>query len=317
MPVYATSLEEFDSVLKDLDQRYGTHGISESKKKNGEYAIRFILKYLSYHKNSTVKEIAEDEHEKHSRSKKQVKLKSIADVFRKFIYHNLVQSQLVYHGESRKEGNHIVNTYSLSPVGILYSIHLFGNMRETGFDKNFITSIGKEYAQTLPKIFGKFELFEKVLGKDFISVLFFPLMQIFSMSKTMFYVHEGMLRDYVLTHFWITNPMKIPAVHEFLAEQISFIFYIYLEKSLFQFFQDKDSMLDRLHEMNDEEKDEYFKNQHNKDNLEYLRESKQKWLQIMNEGKELKKWYKDFLKFAAESKEQEYDIVLASWKAFS
>ena len=64
MPIYAKSLVELPWVLKQLDLRYGTADTKEPKKKNGEYAIRLILKYLSKHKQSTCEEIAEDESNK-------------------------------------------------------------------------------------------------------------------------------------------------------------------------------------------------------------------------------------------------------------
>src|SRR3972149_10276880 len=92
IPIIAYRIAELPSVFKYLDKRYGTPDVSEPKKKNGEYALRFILKYLSYHKQSTCEEIAEKEYEdrldKNPRSK--VKLKSITDDIRSFIKNNLI-----------------------------------------------------------------------------------------------------------------------------------------------------------------------------------------------------------------------------------
>ena len=37
--------------------------------------------------------------------------------------------------------------------------------------------------------------------------------------------------------------------------------------------------------------------------------AKEKWLQIMNEDKEIKKWYKKFIVEAVKSKKEEYDAI--------
>jgi hypothetical protein len=42
---------------------------------------------------------------------------------------------------------------------------------------------------------------------------------------------------------------------------------------------------------------------------EYEKLAKRKWLQIMNEDKEIQKWYKKFLIEAEKSKKEEYDAV--------
>ena len=328
IPVFASSLEELPMVFKHLDQRYGTHEIRDAKKKNGEYAFRFILKHLGLNSESTCLEIAKAEYDRTPESqKKQRKLKSITDDVRKFVKNNLIPSQLVYKGEPKKIYNKQVETYSLSPIGILYVIYLFGNVRYTedsfaetfvisDVDKKFIRSLGEEYSQTFPKIFGKFKLFEKVLGKDFEPVLINPLIEIVSPQRDEVYEDKGLLRDYVLTHFTFTNPMKIKTVHGLIAEQISLIFYIYLKESIEDALHSSDFNFDceKTMKMDAEESKKYYKIKNEtatKRHLEFLKIAKQKWLQIMNEDKEIKKWYKNFLRDAAESKEREYGIALA------
>jgi len=314
--VYATSLIELPWVLKELDKRYGTLGIEEIKKKNGQYAIRYILKYLSYNKDSTCEEIAKDEYDKNLPSQR--KLKSITDDVRKFVKNNLIRSLLVYEGKPRQVNNHQIKTYSLSPMGILYAIHLLGNVRETdenvmsGFelhniDYKFIRTLGKEYADTLPKIFGRFKLFEKIFGKDFESVMIYPLIQIYSEERMGIMNPRFMLPDYVLTGFYFSNSTKIKSIHGMIAEQISLIFYIHLKEGIENDLQDKENF-EELIKMSREQPDEYNKRQ-TKKYLENLKKAKQKWMELMNEDKELKKWYNNFLEEAVKSKKGEYEVI--------
>ena len=57
-PVSANRLVELPLVFKNLDKRYGAPYIKKPKKKNGEYDLRLVVKYLSYHKPSTCEDIA-------------------------------------------------------------------------------------------------------------------------------------------------------------------------------------------------------------------------------------------------------------------
>ena len=226
MPVFASSLEELPLVLKHLDRKYGLYDIKDAKKENGEYALRFILKHLSLHRESTCLEIAKAEHERiPGNQKKQRSLKSITNNVRKFIKNNLISSQLVYKGEPKIIANKHIETFSLSPIGILYVIHLFGKMIKNKnhsydfekIDVEFIKILGKEYSQTLPKIFGKFELFQKVLRKDFNNVLIGSLIPIFGPGISDFYDSRELLSNYVLRYFWATNPMKIMTYYGLIA----------------------------------------------------------------------------------------------------
>ena len=309
MPVFASSLDGLPWVLKNLDRRYGTHGIEDARKKKGEYSLRFILKHIALRRESTCEEIAQEEFNKNLQSQR--KIKSITDEVRKFVKNVLIKSQLVYEGEPKKIYNKQVKTYCLSPIGILYVIHLFGKVIENKnrrydwekIDVEFIKILGKEYSQTLPKIFGKFKLFEKVLGKDFDYVLIGSLIPTFGPGISDFYDSRELLSNYVLRYFWSTNPMKIKTVHGFIAEQISLIFYIHLKESIENCFYEKDYRSDQillLKLSSDNKFEEYDKKR---------KMAKQKWLQIMNEDKDIKKWYKNFLVEAAKSKNEEYDAI--------
>jgi len=312
IPISANRLVELPLVFKYLDKRYGTQDIKEPKKKNGEYAIRFILKHLSYNRNSTCKEIAEAEHEKYIHSKKQPKLKSITDDVRKFVYDNLIPSELVYEDEPKIEGNKHVKTYSLSPIGILYSMYLLGNFRKTDefgmpgydllkIDRNLIKSLGKEYSETLPKVFGRFELFEKILGKDFVSFLIIPFTAIYDLERADIPHERFLLTDHILTSYEFLFAPRFNTqmdVHKFIAEQISLIFYVHLEEALIY----------PLREKIDE--DSNFRNKNGTAKYrESLNQAREMWIQIMNEDRELKKWYDIFLKDATKAKRDEYGVV--------
>ena len=323
MPIYATSLVNLPWVLKQLDRKYGTADIKEPKKKNGEYAIRLILKYLSEHKQSTCEDIAKYEFENNLQTKR--KLKSITDDIRKFVKNNLIHSsQLVYEDGTKKVYNKQVQTYSLSPMGILYSMHLLANFRETevfGYahdyviseiDHVFIRNLVKEYSQTLPKVFGRAKLFEKIIGQDFESLIINSFLNIYEEERTGIANERFLLPDYVRTTFFFKNPNKIKTTHEFIAEQISLIFYIHLNESIQDYLFDKESDFEKLTKMDDDELKKYYENRNKNGTARYresLKQARQKWIQIMDEDKELKKWYDTFLKDATKAKKDEYGVV--------
>jgi len=323
MRIFATSLVELPWVLRELDRKYGTADIKEPKKKNGEYAIRYILKYLSEHKQSTCEEIAKAEYDKNLQTQR--KLKSITDDVRKFVKNNLIHShQLVYEDGTKKVYNKQVQAYSLSPIGILYSMHLLGNFRETeefGYfetyviseiDHIFIRNLVKEYSQTLPKVFGRYKLFEKIIGKDFESLIINAFLNIYSEERTRIPHQKFLLNDYVLTTFGYRYPNKIKTIHGFIAEQISLIFYIHLEESIEHYLFDKESNFEELMKMNSDKLKKYIENRNKNGTARYresLNQAREKWIQIMNEDVELKKWYNTFLKNATLAKKTESDVL--------
>jgi len=310
MPVFASTLEELPMVLKYLDRRYGTHDIEDANKTNGEYALRFILKHLALHKESTCLEIAKAEHDRTPQSqKKQRKLKSITDDVRKFIKYNLIATQLVYKGEPKKIANKHIETFSLSPIGILYVIHLFANVRSTDdmffeiivtsdIDEKFIRKLGNEYSQRFPKIFGRYKLFKKILGKDFEKYIIESFIEILSgWSKGVGIPNERfLLTDYILTHFLFTS--KIRKVHDLIAEQISLLFYVHFEEGLVNALRNEI-----------EEDPKFRKKDVTYKHRESLNQAREKWIQIMDEDRELKKWYATFLKNATIAKKREYGVV--------
>ena len=327
-PITVNRIVELPLVFKYLDKRYGTPDIKEPKKKNGEYALRLILKYLSFQKRSTCEEIAKKEYEdsldKNPRSK--VKLKSITDDIRKFIKNNLIVSELVFHDEPKKKYNKNVETYSLSPIGILYSMYLLGNFRKTDFggmegyelleiNRNLIKNLGKEYSETLPKVFGRFELFEKILGKDFVDATIAPFMAIYDLERPEVPETKLYLSDHVITLYEFFSAPRFTShldVHKFIAEQISLIFYIHLEESILETIRDQNDDFFKLPQMNEDELKKYHENRNKNGTRRYreaLNQAKNKWIQIMDEDKELKKWFSKFIKDARNAKRQQYGAV--------
>ena len=155
---------------------------------------------MSKHKKSTCEEIARYEFEKNISTKRL--LKSITDDVRKNVENNLRKLGLVKMQGFRKIKRRHAKVYSLTPLGILYSIHLFGKLQwKENHEINFvhIQNIAKEYSDTLPKIFGKFKLFEKILGKNFESILITPFNRMTKPDKPPEIFVPFLLREYVFS----------------------------------------------------------------------------------------------------------------------
>ena len=217
---------------------------------------------------------------------------------------------MVYEDGTKKVYNKQVQAYSLSPIGILYSMHLLGNFRATeefgywhdyeitSIDRNQIRNLVREYSQTFPKVFGKSELFKKIVGKDFESLIIESFLHIFEEQRTGIPHENFLLNDYVLTTFYYKCRFK--TIHELIAEQISLIFYIHLEEAIVNTLRNK---IDEDPKFRN--KDGTYKHR------ESLNQAREIWIQIMDEDRELKKWYDTFLKNATRAKREEYGEVYA------
>ena len=322
-PPYVASLLQLPSFFRYFDRRYGTPELENPKKKNGQYALRLILKYLAEHRASTCEEIAQFEHEKDISSKR--KLKSITDDIRKFVNQNLIPSQLVLRDIPKKKYNKQVKTYSLSPVGILYCLYLFGKFSppdeswgtmyvQDEMESDILKNISKEYAFMIPKVFGRFELFEKIFGKDYLSLVIDPLIAIFDTEIGDIPDSPFLLKNYVLSTFDFINGKRFRNPHQLIVEQISLIFYINLEESIQHYLWSKESHknFEKTHEMNTEEANQFYKEKNKNSGDRYRQElvdTKILWNKIMDKDKELKKWYSDFLKEVVAVKKNEQYVV--------
>jgi len=338
MPAYGAinappSLADVNQIFNYLDQRYGNPDKKSLRKNKGENMMRLIIEFLSYHKQSTCEDIAEDEYKKKMSTKR--KLKSITDDVRKFVKNNLIQLRLVKMDDFKKMRRRYAEAYSLTPLGILYSIHLFGKLRWLKDEKinyTHIRNLAKEYSETLPKIFGNFKLFEKILGKDFEDILIVPFSRMINPDKPPEISVPFLLREYVFSVllqkvdqgptispkqiFGITFNEDDYEVHyrfKFLSEQISLVFYSYLLGSIQLTLRNKDEKIKDLIKL----ENETFGKKGFDEHLDMLKKSekrrkqlfakaKKMWLKLMDEDKELKKWYDEFVKEVCESKRNEH-----------
>jgi len=324
-PPYVASLMQLPSFFRYFDKRYGPPDLESPKKKNGEYALRLILKYLAEHKRSTCEEIAQDEYDDEKNLSSKRRLKSITDDIRKFVNHNLIPSQLVLFDQPKKKYNKQVKTFSLSPLGILYCLYLFGNFRTPDdtemmvFDEDELKSVilknlSKEYSLMLPKVFGRFEKFEKIFGDNFLSVVIDPLIAIYNTEIEEIPAGQFLLKNYVLSTFDFINGSRFRGPQQLITEQISLIFYINLEESIDHYLWSKEchSDFEKTRNMSIDEANQYRKEKEKKSTNRYrqqLKDAKILWNKIMDEDKELKKWYSDFLKEVVAVKRNEQYVV--------
>jgi len=170
-------------------------------------------------------------------------------------------------------------------------------------DQDLVKTLGIEYSETLPRVFGRFELFEKILGKGFESFLINPFMAVFDSERVVVPNAESLLTDHVLTSYeYLYSPRfnSIRDVHKFIADQISLIFYIHLEEAIVNTLRYK---IDEDPKFRN--KDGTYKHR------ESLNQAREMWIQIMDEDRELKKWYDTFLKNVTRAKRKEYGEVYA------
>ena len=175
-PVFVHSIDDEALFFQYFDKQFGQPGIKISKK-NRSYTMRYFIRYLSKNKQSTCDDIAKEETKRDSLMRR--KLKSVTDDVRKFIKKNLIRYDLVYEDGFKEVYNKKVTKYSLTPLGILYSIYLVGNtayidrfgVSILNLDILFIKKMAKEYSQTFPKVFGKFDYLERIFEEDFESLM--------------------------------------------------------------------------------------------------------------------------------------------------
>ena len=273
MPAYGAinappSLADVNQIFNYLDQRYGTPDKDKKslKKSNGEYKMRLIIEFLSSRKQSTCEEIAKNEFDDKISTTR--KLKSITDVVRKFVKNHPRNLRLVKLDGFKKGKKKYAKTYSLTPLGILYSIHRFGKLKwqeDHKINYTHIRNLAIEYSDTLPKIFGKFKLFEKILGKDFEDIVITPFNRMIYPDKPPKIFVPFLLREYVFSVFlqrvdqgpeilpkkifgttFNEDSYEIYHRFKFLAEQISLVFYSYLLGSIQLTLRNKDEKIKEL-----------------------------------------------------------------------
>src|SRR5689334_3404436 len=119
---YGDWLAKYPNIVREMDEIYGGPEYKKQANPKGRNALFFILDYLSKKRKSTCEDIAKKESDNNPNLKR--KIKSITDDVRKFIQINLIPRRLVVEDGFKKKYNKKVVAYSLTPFGILYSIHL-------------------------------------------------------------------------------------------------------------------------------------------------------------------------------------------------
>ncbi len=255
---YSSNLNAYPFLVKELDITYGGPKFDRQRIPKGRERLKQILEYLARQKFSTCEEIAKFEWERDLDTK--VKLKSITDDIRKFVNEKLIPKRLVLQSGTKQIKNKKIKTYSLTPFGILYSIHL---------DLTDIEHMAKKYTKELPLVFGRFNVFKKVLGKNFI--------------KKMGIKHiadSGLIRsrrfldiDYILNDFiqfssgaWMQGTVGMAMSHNTWYNQLSYAIYnnILLELII-------ESIVKR-----------------NSNNMQ------EKWLEIVESESDINNWFKEF-----------------------
>jgi len=246
----------------------------------GRAPLFLILDFLSSHKRSTCKEIAKYEILK---EKKQRKEKSVTDDLRKFIQGNLIPRRIVKEDGFKKTYNKNERAYSLTPFGILYSIHLFSTQKNIS---DIINNLSIEYINVLPYVFGKFPFFKKTLGKNFLKIIdlkrisdgkFFPIWNFTGpIDSVTSFVDSGF-------GAWRGDPYFLPGRW---ISQISLCIYNNLLADLFRASIDKHL-------------------ETGKDKQSIMKETMESfWSALSKEDPQVKIWYSDFVKESIEANKE-------------
>ncbi len=300
-PYTGNSLIFYPGIQEYLDMKYPGAVTKTPRTSTGEYKLKLILEYLSTKKNSSCEKIAMVEYQN---TKSTSKLKTITDNVRNFIDDNLIPLKIVKETGKEIIRNHHVATYSLTLFGILYTIHLFSKKENPS---KIICNLSKEYSSELPKIFGMFKKFEKIIGNEFEKFLGFDKI------GEQIQVTEDQTPVKVLDEF-------IPQMHNYyesgivendlIADQISFFIYNNLKENLIEYYNElRDNDYQKYCKKNKIPKikkpkgrirrtgkivelPDMFRNTWNMNNAE------KKWIEIIHTNQEINDWYKDLLKKA-------------------
>ena len=296
-PLYPPMLiQDYPMVREHFDQKYGGPENVNPKKSRGEYMLRHILRYISTHRKSNCKEIAQDELAKNLTYQR--KLKSVEDDVRKFIENNLLAWNLVREDGTEKIYNKEVQLYSLSTFGILYCIHLFTEGDEVNYKLTTIRNLAKTYPDVLPKIFGRFDIFKKILGNNFEYALGLKhIATVYPFGEVMLPSIENILIEFSLEAYQELKKRKFD-----LAEQLSYIVYTHMfdELELFERNNDKEFMLKTKgpKQITDEKKRILYMEKRMK---KHVLDGRRKWIKLINHDPDIKKWYKIFVNGAIRS----------------
>jgi len=313
-PDYINSLGDVYGMFKQLDKRYGKPRLKNPKKMKGQYMSRMIIEYLAYNKQATCDDIAKEEFKKNIQTHRLEK--SISDNIRKFIKNNLMYPRLVIEDGYKKGIKQNTVTYSLTSAGVLYAIYLFADIRlelesgmrvwyptendPTGMDFVFVRKLAKQYSHLFPKVFRRFDIFEKIIGEEYETTIWDTFARLISADPAP-QGKDEMLTEHALYYFW-SGELTKNGPDELIAEQFSLVFYANLELAIEMILDSRSS-------------NEWMKKIMKNENLiteKTIRESnpiiaKTMWMKIMNNDMKLNKWYYDFVVDTIESKKIDLD----------
>ena len=219
---YQSNLKAYSFLVKEMDITYGGSIFIKERIPKGRKRLKQILKHMIEPK-STCENIAKFEWEQNLSTK--VKLKSITDDIRKFINEKLIPKRIVYENGIKKIKNKNVKTYSLTPFGILYFIHLFAHSKNIDID---IERLANNYKDKLPFVFGRFEIFKEVFGEKYLDKIGIKDIA----DGNILYQHsftdvDGMLNNFIpfSNGAWYGGIGGIVLTHNTWDQQLSYAIY--------------------------------------------------------------------------------------------
>jgi len=288
-PLIGRDVVFYSEIEEYLDRRYGGPEKKNPSSAKGEKILRYILEYLHTHKNSTCEELARFHYEREILDR--AKLKSITDDVRKFIKGPLISLKIVEKSEPRKMGNKNVEQFSLTPFGVLYVIHLFTITQQEKIPDSYcfdnyglktIRNISREYKDLLPLIFGRFDFFEKTIGKNFEYTL--GLINIGdNFGGPVLPLNTDLLNESI-EFLYLDKNRKKKTSQENITDSISFLVYNNMLNNI-ELYERKILMQGK---------------QHKKINLKKIfkkaqKHAKTKWKKIIQSDPAIMKWYCDFV----------------------
>jgi hypothetical protein len=270
----------YPQIEEKLDTLFTKSKNKIPKKSNGEFKFIKIMECLTLKKKLTCEMMAKYELGDNSKD-----TKSIADGTRRFLIKHLLPMLIVKEDGFEKQRNKKIKCYSLTPFGILYSIHLFSHGKNFEYDLKSIKNISKTYCNYLPKIFKRFDEFEKIIGSDFYYILTLRNISDYIDELTIFNYSEHLLNSYSTKLGTLSLNFNNKHIVE---EQISFILY---NNMLIQL-----ELLERRSYSVDDVKSRLIRSE---------KVALKQWQKIIRSDHSIHKWYCDLIKDAMkDSKEQ-------------
>lgn len=284
-----TWLSYYPLLIQDLDITYGGPFYYKKTTIKGRKALEYILEYLSDHKQSACEDIAQAEYDNNLNSKR--KLKSITDDTRKFINKNLIPRRIIEEDGFKKKYNKKVKTYSLTPFGILYSIHFFSESEKS---TKTINNLEKEYQDTLPKIFGKFSVFKEIFGEEYLDVIGLQRIADYTHSNHLFDA-LGILGNFVHHSGWVWLGEPLFLLNRW-GDQISLLVYTsilshLLRVAVFEYINSGEEPV-----------------------IVIKKKISDFWKKLNEIDPELEKWYMEFVKeFISNNEKEKKDVSEIMW----